>query len=212
MASEYTRTQESAILAEGVSVEEFMQQYAGQHCEWIAGRVIRMSPASLRHQLMIDYLSDVLRFYFTFTPIGQRITAPFVMLLPDVPARRREPDIQVILESNPGALHDTYMEGPADICIEVVSPESNARDHGEKFDEYERGGVPEYWIVDPIRRECRFYRRGDDGVYLRQTPDADDNYTTPALPGLKLHVPTLWQDVLPDPVQTLEAVRAMTKR
>ncbi len=209
MASEHTTIHESAILAEGVTVDEFMLQYAGDHCEWVAGTVIRISPASLRHQLIIDYLSDLLRFYFTFNTTGQRITAPFVMLLPDVPDRRREPDIQAILETNPGTLHDTYMEGPADICIEVVSPESKARDHGEKFDEYERGGVPEYWIVDPIRSECRFYRRNADGVYISHTPDNEGDYTTPALPRLKLHVATLWQSDFPDPVQTLEAIRAM---
>ena len=43
------------------------------------------------------------------------------------------------------------MNGAADICIEVISPESVIRDRGEKFEEYERGGVGEYWIFDYLR-------------------------------------------------------------
>lgn len=95
------------------------------------------------------------------------------------------------------------------ICIEVVSPESVAHDHGDKFEEYEKGGVREYWIIDPIRSEGRFYRRSDEGIFLHQVEDAEGFYHTPLLPGFTLHVPTLWQDTLPDPIKTVEAVKAM---
>lgn len=123
----------------------------------------------------------------------------------------REPDLQIILDGNPGTLHDTYMEGPADICIEVVSPESISRDHGTKFEEYEKGGVGEYWIIDPVHRECRFYHLGNDGVYVPQSEDADGYHTTPRLPNFRLHVPTLWAEKLPGPTQIAQTVRAMLK-
>jgi hypothetical protein len=45
------------------------------------------------------------------------------MSLPNVPAAR-EPDLQIILKSNPHEHSPTLMRGPADICIEIVSPES----------------------------------------------------------------------------------------
>jgi len=43
-------------------------------------------------------------------------------------------------------LKHTYPDGPADLAIEIVSEESRLRDRGEKFAEYEVGGVKEYWI------------------------------------------------------------------
>lgn len=61
----------------------------------------------------------------------------------------REPDVQVILDNYPGEFTEIGMIGPADICIEIVSPESVTRDRGEKFSEYEQAGVTEYWIIDP---------------------------------------------------------------
>lgn len=63
--------------------------------------------------------------------------------------------------------------GPADICIEVVSEERIARDHGEKFAEYEKAGVREYWIVDPLRDTCRFNRLNEAGVYIPVGPGQD---------------------------------------
>lgn len=205
-----TREQiQDEIVATGVSIEDYMEHYAGQHCEWVEGTVIKMSPGSLQHTKLIYYLYLLFDAFFELRPIGEAIGQPFVMRLPDVPNRRREPDVLIVLKTNPHELNDTYMDGPADLVIEVVSEESAERDHGEKFIEYERGGVPEYWIIDPLREETRFYQRDDKGRYRRQTEDSAGNYTTPALPGLKLHVPTPWQDDLPGPAAIVKAVRAM---
>jgi Uma2 family endonuclease len=121
----------------------------------------------------------------------------------------REPDLQIILKTNPGQFTGTAMIGPADICIEVVSPESGERDYGKKFLEYEKAGVTEYWLLDPIRKTARFNRLDPSGIYADISPDAGGNYQTPLLPGLKLHAPTLWQEPLPDIMQIVESVRAM---
>lgn len=198
-----------AVSAPQVSLEVYMERFAAHFCEWVEGEVIPMSPAYIYHDRLTRYLAILLETFLSLRPIGQICQAPFVMRLPAFPNRRREPDLQIILNNNPGTLTETYMDGPADICIEVVSPESVARDHGDKFEEYEKGGVREYWIIDPIRSEGRFYHRSGEGIFLRQAEDAEGFYRTPLLPGFALHVPTLWQDALPDPIQTVEAVKAM---
>lgn len=197
------------VIATGVSLEEFMERYAAHHCEWVEGVVIKMAPAARKHNKLIYYLEQLFEAYFELRPIGEVISQTFVMRLEAFPNRRREPDLMVVLKTNPHELKDTYMDGPADICIEVVSEESGERDHGEKFIEYEKGGVPEYWIIDHLRRETRFYRLDENGRYSRQAEDTAGYYRTPTLPGLALHVPTLWQDDLPGPGATHEAVKAM---
>jgi Uma2 family endonuclease len=197
------------VIATGVSLEEYMEHYAADFCEWVEGAVIKLSPAELKHNRVIYYLYYLIAAYFELHPIGRIVGQPFVMRLPTFPNRRREPDLLVVLESNPHELKDTYLDGPADICIEVVSEASAERDHGEKFIEYEKGGVNEYWIIDPLRREGRFYRLAEDGHYRRQNEDAEGGYHTPTLPGLTLHVPTLWEENLPGPAATVEAVRSM---
>ena len=127
----------------------------------------------------------------------------------DTTQSRREPDLQVIPHANPGQLTETAMIGPADICVEVVSPESVTRDYGEKFLEYEQGGVGEYWLIDPIRAEAFFYRLGEDGHYDLQRADEHGYYRSARLPKLSLHVPTLWQSDLPGFFEIAQAVQAM---
>lgn len=46
-------------------------------------------------------------------------------------------------------MKETYLDGPADLVVGIVSPDSVGRDRGEKFYEYAQGGVPEYWLIDP---------------------------------------------------------------
>lgn len=202
---------EPQIVAAGVSLEDYLEYYAELGCEFVEGTVYKMTPVGLLHEIIRDYLRLVLQVYFDLRPVGRVLGEPFVMRLAEFPNRRREPDLIIVLKTNPHTLRETYMDGPADICIEIVSPGSVATDHGEKFEEYEKGGVPEYWIFDPIRNEARFYRLNEKGIYIRQSEDADGNYRTPRLPELVLHVPTLWQENLPGPIVIIEAVRTMLK-
>lgn len=206
-----TQSEQPEMLARNVSLEDYMEHYAALGAEWVEGDVIKMPPIGLRHEEVRDYLRLLFQTYFSFKPIGRVLGEPFVMRLPTFPKRRREPDLMIVLKSNPHELQETSMTGPADICIEIVSPATVSIDHGDKFSEYEQGGVPEYWIVDPIRSECRFYRLNEEGIYLPIAVDAQGHYTTPALPGLVLSVPVLWQETLPNPIDVVESVREMLK-
>jgi Uma2 family endonuclease len=194
------------IVDMNVSAEDYLAHYAAQFHEWVQGVVIKMSPESLRHALLIKYLMHVLDAYFELNPIGRALTAPFVMRLAN---SFREPDVQVILDGNPGELAPTGMLGPADICIEVVSPESVTRDYGEKFAEYEAAGVREYWIIDPARRRCQFNRLDESGLYPDPVSAESGTYRTPLLPRLALDIATLWQDDLPGISAVVQAVQAM---
>jgi Uma2 family endonuclease len=193
---------------DSVSAEDYMALFAHDFYEWEDGRLVKMAPIHFRHEELVIYLRDLLRAYFVFRPIGKVVGQPFVMRL-DAANTYREPDLQVILDTNTGEFTPTAMLGPADICIEVVTPESGDRDYGKKFLEYEKAGVTEYWIIDPIRKAARFSRLDANGIYTDVIPDQGGDFTTPLLPGLKVHVPTLWQDDLPDIVQIVESVRGM---
>ncbi|MEQ8674025.1 MAG: Uma2 family endonuclease [Aggregatilineales bacterium] len=195
------------IVAEGVSEADYMKHYAGDFYEYIRGYVIKMSPVHILHDELTRYLAFLLSYFLANKSLGKIVQAPFVQKLTDI--SRREPDLMVILGDNLSNLKPTYMDGPADICIEIISPESEGRDHGEKLGEYERGGVREYWILDPLREESRFLRLNESGSFIAQHTDADGNYHTPLLPGFVLHVPTLWEDDLPDAVQVVDLVKVM---
>jgi Uma2 family endonuclease len=81
--------------------------------------------------------------------------------------------------------------------VEIVSPESRLRDRGEKFAEYELGGVREYWLLDPVERRADFYVLGEDGRYERRVADPQGIYRSTVLKGFRLKVEWLFQEPLP---------------
>jgi Uma2 family endonuclease len=115
----------------------------------------------------------------------------------------------VILEDRRAAFTETALLGPASIVIEVISNATRATDFGDKFTEYETGGVQEYWLLDPLRQEAHFYRRNAEGIFMPQGLSADQNYHTLLLSDFRLHVPTLWQSQLPGIIQVVQQMTAL---
>ncbi len=50
------------------------------------------------------------------------------------------------------------MKGSPDAAVEVVSRDSRSRDYGLKKHAYEKAGVSEYWIIDPMQNRAEFHR------------------------------------------------------
>jgi Uma2 family endonuclease len=196
------------IVVQGVTESDYMAQYAGEFYEWVQGDAVKMSPVSGRHDDISGYLRELFRAYFYLRPMGKVRSAPFVMRLEDV-GTRREPDLQILVGDSLQRLTDTYTDGPANIAIEIVSVGTAKTDYGDKLEEYERGGVTEYWIIDPIRQETIFRRLSDNLLYSTVLPIDSGHYQTPLLPDFRLHVPTLWADELPGLGDVLSGVQEM---
>ncbi|MBI4584199.1 MAG: Uma2 family endonuclease [Planctomycetes bacterium] len=79
----------------------------------------------------------------------------------------------------------------------MISGDSRNRDHGEKFYEYEQGGVREYWMIDYEREQAEFHVLGEDGLYRPAPIGHDGIYRSTDLKGLWIKVDWLWQDPLP---------------
>jgi Uma2 family endonuclease len=164
--------------------------------EWVDGEIVMMSPASADHQRLLAFLHGVMNAYIERHQLGEVLFAPFLMRLAARPSGR-EPDLLFVAREHLDRLQPTYLDGPADLVVEIVSPDSISRDRGDKFAEYEQAGIPEYWLIDPLRQEASFYQLGDDGHYRRGMIDADGVYRSLVLPGFWLRVDWLWQHPLP---------------
>jgi Uma2 family endonuclease len=180
-----------------MTFEEFLTWDSGEIvAEWVAGEVVRLSPNDSKHQSLLGFLHSLLREFVLERGLGQVYVAGMLMRLPTRPSGR-VPDLLFLAEAHLGRLHETYVDGPADLVVEIVSPESDARDHGEKFVEYEGAGVPEYWLVDLLRNEARFNVVDERGRYRLATVPPDGIYESTVLPGFRLRVDWLWQNRLP---------------
>ena len=184
--------------------------------EWVDGEIIMFSPASKKHQNLADFLVSILRIYTETRGLGMVLSAPFQMKLPeDLPGR--EPDLIFVSNANLYRLavhgvtaerseQDTYLDGPADLAVEIISKESIDRDRGRKFLEYEYSGVLEYWLIDPLRSQAEFYRLGADSRYHVVLPDAEGIYYSEVVPEFWLRVSWLWQMPLPPSVRILAEI------
>lgn len=194
-------------LREWISYEDFLQ-WPGEnaHIEWVNGRVVTMSPVSWEHSDVGAFLHSLIRHYVEAHDLGVVVSDPFQMKTgPDLPGRA--PDILFVAKANLGRMHPLFLEGPGDLVVEIISPGSRAVDRGEKFYEYEQGGVLEYWLIDPQRRQAEFYQRGEDGLYHPCLVDSRGRYTSRVLPGLWLQVDWLWQRPLPPLMRVLKEWR-----
>ncbi|TDA70386.1 MAG: Uma2 family endonuclease [Clostridia bacterium] len=171
--------------------------------EWVDGEVTLLSPAATKHQRINVFLSSFLSNYVLLKKLGQVLTAPFVIRLPEPVGHGREPDIIFIREENLAHLRPTYFAGAPDLVVEITSPESLARDRGEKFKEYERAGVPEYWLVDPDKEEAEFYCLSDHGRYSVVMAGREGIYRSRVIAGLRLKIEWLWAD---PPLAGIEAL------
>ena len=162
--------------------------------EWVDGEVVMVSPISRRHQNIVIFLVKLLDTYAESQNLGEVLIEPFQMKL-DLSSRA--PDLLYVASSHLDRLKDTYLDGPADVVIEIISKESVNRDRGAKFVEYETAGVSEYWLIDPIHEQAEFYRRGADNHYHVVLPDDEGIYHSEAVEGFWLKVSWLWQAPMP---------------
>ncbi|MCP4699579.1 MAG: Uma2 family endonuclease [Gammaproteobacteria bacterium] len=100
------------------------------------------------------------------------------------------PDVFLCRGPSLNRLSSWYLDGAADLVIEVVLPAHANRDRVEKRRYYEAGGVPEYWIVDPERKEVELLRL-TDGRYQPQQA-RDGRYCPPNIPELVFLPDKLW--------------------
>ena len=95
-----------------------------------------------------------------------------------------QPDISVICDSR--KLDDAGCIGPTDLIVEILSPSTARNDHKEKFNRYERAGVKEYWLVDPLANTVTVFTLGADKRYGRPDVYGDEESVVGILPDPKI--------------------------
>jgi Uma2 family endonuclease len=183
--------------------EEYLAWDFGEYrAEWVDGEVVLMPPVRAEHQFIVQLLYELLIGFVRPRKLGRILLNEMLMRLTSRPSGR-EPDLMFFKTEHEDRLKDTFFDGPADIVVEVVSPESEQRDRAVKYLEYEAGGVPEYWFVDPLRKEAYFYLLGEDGRYHLAPTASDGIFRSRTLEGFRLKVDWLWRAATLDPNEAL---------
>src|SRR4051812_39466212 len=109
-----------------------------------------MSPAPRpRHQAVAFRLAMLLAEHAEESDLGEIFIAPIDVVLARMTVV--QPDVLVISKDRAGIVTERNIQGPPDLCIEVLSPASEQTDRLTKRNVYARYGIQEYWIVDSDR-------------------------------------------------------------
>lgn len=104
----------------------------------------------------------------------------------DDPERVRKPDVSVLRrERLSGTVKAGFMPIPADLAVEVLSPNDLASAVSRKVRQYLDNGFVEVWVVDPVGRTCAVYTADAPGRILRET---DTIELSSLLPSFKCRV------------------------
>jgi Uma2 family endonuclease len=165
----------------------------GKRHEIIDGEhYVSASPAP-KHQIAVANLHLALGAHVKEHGLGLVMVAPLDVVLSDIDVV--EPDLFFLSHESLRHLGEKFIGGPPDLAVEVLSESTRRVDEVTKRHLYERYGVGEYWIVDPLLESAKLYRLGDDGRYARAAEPAVENggaFESPLFPGFSLPVARLF--------------------
>ncbi len=191
------------ISSKKLTFEEFLQQYPDGDgiYELVNGKIIPVEPTRA-HKNIARYL--VRRFDKEIERLGLDYIVDKDIIIKTLTAdgeeRGRNPDVSVVSQSlwNANVLAYGAITEPIQVAVEVVSTNWED-DYVDKLDEYQRLGIPEYWIVDYLAIASRAYLGNPkvssvfvyqliDNQYQAQKFSGNDQIISPTFPELKLTV------------------------
>ena len=174
---------------------ELLSREEGKRYEIIEGELFVSTQPHWGHQKTCNNVAFELTAWVRSGGNGEVVSAPGVIfdeenaVAPDVVWGSAE-RLKLVLGED-GKLHDA-----PDLAVEVLSPgaANTRRDREAKLRLYSIRGVREYWIVDWQTKSVQIYRREQAALKLALTLLAEDELTSPLLPGFKVKLARLFPE------------------
>src|SRR4030067_3285947 len=136
----------------------------GAPYQLIGGELV-MTPSPVPyHQILIGRIFLKLSKYVEENSLGIVDLAPLDVYFSETDTY--QPDIMFISKERLNIIGEKKIEGPPDLIIEILSPQTAYYDLRTKKDTYEKSGVKEYWIVDPLQKTIEAFFNKEDGFEL----------------------------------------------
>ena len=159
-----------------------MQLEEGAPFQLINNELI-MSPSPIPfHQVISRRITSAISFF-----LGDKIDDGFLVYSPmDVKLDEGnvlQPDILYVSPERKAQIVKERVEGAPDMVIEILSPSNAYYDLIQKKDVYEKHGVKEYLIFDPIAKNASLYALKDGIYYLHQKAQENEMLHSLVIPG-----------------------------
>ncbi len=137
-----------------------------QKIEFINGEAILHSPSRNRHLDVTGWIANLVGNFARVHKVG---TVNVEKCLCVFPRNDYEPNIVFFGREKSASFDDDTLKFPVpDLVVEILSPSTEERDRGVKFEDYAANGVGEYWIVDADASVIEQYILNGESYELRQ--------------------------------------------
>jgi Uma2 family endonuclease len=183
------------------SEEDFYREaHEDSDWEYLDGRIVMHSPASLQHETLFRFLMTLLSAYLDERRVGVVLGSRYPMRLDA--QWSPEPDLLVVLNDGRHRLGPKRLEGPADLVIEIASDSDPGLDVREKLPRYRVAGIKEIWLLNPFTQGLQVETREMTGYASRTLTSG--RLESKVLPGFWVEVAWFWQE---EPPSTLACLR-----
>jgi Uma2 family endonuclease len=165
-----------------ITFEEYMQLPVGAPYQYINGCLIDWPSRTPTHQIVLGKVTTTIVNYKDGTSNGGLfLIGPIETILDD--QNSFQPDFVYIAKNRLDIVKD-YIYGAPDLVVEVLWEKNAYYDLRPKKDGYEKYGVKEYIIIDPIAQNADLHILKNDMFYLDQKAECDEILRSVLLPGL----------------------------
>jgi Uma2 family endonuclease len=162
----------------------------GVRLELVDGE-IAVSPSPIpKHSFVVTKLIWILNNHIVPNDLGE-LHHDVDTLLDQYNVRR--PDVLYFSKLRLHLIGEKAMEGPPDLAVEVISPSSVEVDREDKFSQYRRAGVMNYWIIDPAQRSVEGWTLENDEYVTTGRGVGSGIVRLPPFADLDIQIEQLWR-------------------
>jgi len=173
--------------------------------EWVDGEVIIMDSANEEHDQVHGSVRSGMGALAQDHDLGRVLGDNFQIRLPTQKSRR-VPDVLFVTKNRLHIVKHTVCDGAPDLVLEIVSPDSTDRDLRDKFREYEKAGVREYWIINPLAKTIRAYELGGGKTY-KEIAESDGKLASKVMKGFFLRRAWILRETFPGITELLKEMK-----
>ncbi|MCH1912437.1 Uma2 family endonuclease [Leptospira noguchii] len=144
--------------------KDFVKLPEGTLAELLEGEIFIVPAPIPEHQRVVLKFSNVLSNYLEGNKLGEVFFSPIDVYLDE--HNVVQPDLLFISQARSFIIQEKRIEGAPDWIAEILLEGNTYHDLKTKKKLYEKHGVLEYWIVDPMERSVEVYRNGESGFTL----------------------------------------------
>jgi Uma2 family endonuclease len=158
----------------------------GKTYQIINGELFMAPAPSPYHQRVSLQITIRLSEFVSRNQLGRIFYAPCDVVLSEEDIV--QPDLFFICRERYYIIGDRYISEAPDLVVEILSPTTERLDRFSKRDLYERYGVKELWMVDPMRKEIEVLSLHGGRFEFHGRFGEDDVLSSPLLEGLSFKV------------------------